>query len=186
MPAGLSRPWRRAQLALLAAGVAALLGAATDARATGATTRLTNDVVTNLNLATLVGPVAASQPVTVGVFLNNPNQAAEDAYAKQLYDPSSPNYQNFLDADQFALQFGVPSATADAAQAWLTGAGLSVSRPEGSTQYLLATGTAARSAPPSAYRSTTTRPTGGTSTRMRRRRRFPRRSMSRTCSASTT
>src|SRR4051812_8717333 len=144
MPAGLSRPWRRAQLALLAAGVAALLGAANQARATGVTTRLTNDVVTNLNLATLVGPVAASQPVAVGVFLNNPNQAAEDAYAKQLYDPSSANYQNFLDADQFASQFGVPSATADAAQAWLAGAGLSVSRPEGSTQYLVATGTAAK------------------------------------------
>src|SRR3954470_18185672 len=144
MPAGLSRPWRRAQLALLAAGVAALLGAANQARATGVTTRLTNDVVTNLDLATLVGPVAASQPVAVGVFLNNPNQAAEDAYAKQLYDPSSANYQNFLDADQFASQFGVPSATADAAQAWLAGAGLSVSRPEGSTQYLLATGTAAK------------------------------------------
>jgi pseudomonalisin len=144
MPAGLSRPWRRAQLALLAAGVAALLGAANQARATGVTTRLTNDVVTNLDLATLAGPVAASQPVAVGVFLNNPNQAAEDAYAKQLYDPSSANYQNFLDADQFASQFGVPSATADAAQAWLSGAGLSVSRPEGSTQYLVATGTAAK------------------------------------------
>lgn len=145
MPAGLPRPWRRrAQLALLAAGLAVLLGAANQARATGVTTTLANDVVTNLNLATLVGPVAASQPVTVGVFLNNPNQAAEDAYAKQLYDPASPNYQNFLDPDQFALQFGVPSANADAAQSWLAGAGLSVSRPEGSTQYLLATGTAAQ------------------------------------------
>jgi len=35
--------------------------------------------------------------LTVGVYLSNPNQAAEDAYDKQLYDPSSLNYGNYLD-----------------------------------------------------------------------------------------
>jgi len=109
MPAGLRRPWRRrAQLVLAAAGVTVLLGAAQQARAVGATTTLTNDVVRNLNLAAPAGAVPASQPITVGVFLNNPNQAAEDAYVRQLYDPSSSNYQNFLDPDTFNTDFGVP------------------------------------------------------------------------------
>ena len=94
MPAGLRRPWhRRAQLALAAMGVLALVGAAGQARAGGATSPVASAAVRNLGLATLVGPVPASQPLTVGVYLKNPNQAAEDAYAKQLYDPASANYQ---------------------------------------------------------------------------------------------
>jgi subtilase family serine protease len=144
MPAGPRRLRRRcAQLALVAVGLA-LLGSANQARAGGATTTLGNDVVHNLALATLTGPVPATRPVTVGVFLSNPNQAAEDAYARQLYDPSSPNYGSFLDVDTFNSEFGVPAATVAAAQSWLTGAGLSVTTVEASTQYLLATGTAAQ------------------------------------------
>src|SRR5690349_6304323 len=101
MPAGHRGPRpRRALLALAAVGCAALLGAGSPAHAGSvATTTLGNDVVHNLNLATLTGAVPATQTVTVGVYLSNPNQAAEDAYAKQVYDPSSPNYQNFLDPD---------------------------------------------------------------------------------------
>jgi pseudomonalisin len=145
MPAGLRRPrTRRAILALAAVGVAALLSAAGQAQAVGGTTTLTNDVVQNLNLATYVAPVAATRPITVGVFLKNPNQAAEDAYVKQLYDPASPNYQSFLDPDSFTTQFGVPAATVQAARSWLEGAGLTVSSVETSTDYLLATGSAAR------------------------------------------
>ncbi|MES1247036.1 MAG: S53 family peptidase [Actinomycetota bacterium] len=121
-----------------------VLGVAGQASAGSSTTTVQRAAVRNLSLATLTGAVPASQPVTVGVFLNNPNQAAEDAYVQQLYDPSSSNYQNFLDPDAFATQFGVPASQADAVQSWLQGAGLSVARPEGSTQYLLATGTAAQ------------------------------------------
>jgi len=132
------------RLALVAVGAALLFGTAGQAGAVGATTTLTNDVVHNLALATLVGPVPATRPVTVGVFLANPNRASEDAYARELYDPSSANYQNFLDVDTFNSEFGVPPATVGAAQSWLTGAGLRVTTVEASTQYLLATGTAAQ------------------------------------------
>src|SRR4051794_8145215 len=80
---------QRALLALVAVGCAVLFGAGSPAHAGGgATTTLSNDVVHNLSLATLTGSVPATQAVTVGVFLSNPNQAAEDAYAKQLYNPS--------------------------------------------------------------------------------------------------
>jgi subtilase family serine protease len=135
----------RALVALAAVGCAALLGASSPANAgSGATTKLTNDVVHNLALATLNGPVPASQTVTVGVFLSNPNQAAEDAYAKQLYDPSSPNYGNYLDSDTFNAQFGVPAASFQAAESWLQGSGLTVTPIESATDYVLASGTAAQ------------------------------------------
>jgi len=117
MPAGNRGPRSyRALLALAAVGCAALLGAGSPAaHASGATTTLSNDVVHNLSYATLTGSVPATQTVTVGVFLSNPNQAAEDAYVKQLYDPSSPNYGNYLDPDTFDSQFGVPAAKFQAA-----------------------------------------------------------------------
>src|SRR4051812_5480139 len=136
---------QRALLALAAVGCAVLFGAGSPAHAGGsATTTLSNDVVHNLSLATLTGAVPATQTVTVGVFLSNPNQAAEDAYVKQLYDPSSPNYGNYLDPDTFNTQFGVPAAKFQAAQSWLQGAGLTVTSIEGSTQYMLASGSAAQ------------------------------------------
>jgi subtilase family serine protease len=146
MPVGHRGPRScRALLALAAVGCAALLGAGSPAaQAGGASTTLTKDVVHNLSLATLTGPVPASKTITVGVFLSNPNQAAEDAYVKQLYDPSSPNYGNYLDPDTFNSQFGVPAATFQATQAWLQGAGLTVTPIDGATNYVLASGTAAQ------------------------------------------
>jgi subtilase family serine protease len=146
MPTGHRGPHpRRALLALVAVGCAALLGAGSPAHAgSGATTTLSNDVVHNLGLATLTGSVPASQTVTVGVFLANPNQSAEDAYAKQLYDPSSPNYGNYLDPDTFNSEFGVPAANFQAVASWLQGAGLTLMPIDGATDYVLASGSAAQ------------------------------------------
>jgi subtilase family serine protease len=126
-------------------GCAALLGVGSPAHAIGgANTTLSTDVVHNLSLATLTGSVPATRTVTVGVFLSNPNQAAEDAYAKQLYDPASPNYGNYLDPGTFNSQFGVPAASFQAAQAWLQAGGLTVTSVEGATNYMLASGSAAQ------------------------------------------
>ncbi|MDX6481994.1 MAG: hypothetical protein QOG85_2504 [Gaiellaceae bacterium] len=137
---------RRTILALTALVTVLVLGvsSAPSGAALGPATPLSNDVVRNLNLATLVGPVPATQTVTVGIYLSNPNQAAEDAYVKQLYDPSSPNYRNFLDPDTFNTQFGVPAATFQSAETWAQSKGLSVTPVETSTSYFLATGTAAQ------------------------------------------
>jgi subtilase family serine protease len=146
MPAGNRGPRSyRALVALAAVGCAALLGASSPAaHASGATTTLSADVVHNLSLATPTGSVPATQTVMVGVFLSNPNQAAEDAYVKQLYDPSSPNYGNYLDSDTFNSQFGVPTSTFQAAESWLQGAGLTVTPIAGATDYVLASGSAAQ------------------------------------------
>jgi pseudomonalisin len=146
MPAGHRTPHpRRALIVLAAVGCAALFGAGSSAHAgSGASSTLSSDVVHNLSLATLTGSVPASQTVTVGVFLSNPNQAAEDAYVKQLYDPSSPNYGNYLDPGTFNTQFGVPAANLQAAESWLQAAGLTVTPIDGATDYVLASGSALR------------------------------------------
>ena len=134
------------RLVVLAFAVAAVLGGSTVAQgsSTLGSTTLNRDVVYNLAGATLLGSMPASQQVTVGVVLSNPNQAAENAYLASLYDPSSSNYQNFLDVDTFNQMFGVPASTVSAASSWLTAGGLSVSQPEGATTYLLASGTSAQ------------------------------------------
>jgi pseudomonalisin len=128
-----------ALLAAAAGGAAAPAGGTTLA-----TTTLTGDVVHHLDAATLLGPVSPSRRITVGVVLRNPNQAAEDSFLAQLYDPSSAVYQQFLDPGTFDQQFGVPASTVSAAQSWLAGGGMQVATVEGATSYLLATGTAAQ------------------------------------------
>ena len=138
----------RRALAMMVTLVALLTLGATSAAeggtVAGPTTTLNNDVVRNLNLATLVGAVPASRTVTVGIFLSNPNQAAEDAYVKQLYNPSSPNFGNYLDPDTFNSQFGVPTANFQAAESWAQSKGLTVTPIDTATNYFLASGTAAQ------------------------------------------
>ena len=137
----------RYALALAGALVATLVltsSAALGGTSYGPTTTLSNGVVHNLSLATRTGAVPASQTVTVGIALTNPNQAAEDAYVKQLYDPSSSNYRNFLDPDSFNTQFGVPAANFQAAESWAQSRGLTVTPVETSTSVFMASGTAAQ------------------------------------------
>jgi len=133
---------RRLPLVLLAVAVL-VVGSARPAHG-DQVVRLSHDAVRNLGLATLTGSVPTSQPVTVGVYLANPNQAAEDAYVKSLYDPASANYQNFLDPDTFATTYGVPAANLQNAESWLQAHGLATTDVEGATNYVLATGTAAQ------------------------------------------
>jgi subtilase family serine protease len=137
---------RFVSLLLLAFVAACLLGSAAPAQVqgVGGTTAVQSAVVHNLGLATLVGAVPSSTRITVGVALAGPNAAAESAYIKQLYDPSSSNYQNFLDPDQFNAQFSVPATTTQAAASWLSGAGLHVTTVDGTQSYLVASGTAAQ------------------------------------------
>src|SRR5207248_957656 len=109
----------------LAAVAVALSGAALPTQA-ASTTKLTTDVVHNLSLAQSLGAVPSGQQITVGLALKNPNEAAENAYLASLYDQTSAGYQQFLDPDAFNLKFGVSDSDYQAAQSWLTNAGLQV------------------------------------------------------------
>src|SRR5947209_4400538 len=130
--------------ALITVVVLGLSAAAPGSAAAGPATSLSNDIVQNLNLATLHGAVPSTKKVTVGIFLSNPNQAAEDRFVAELYDPNSANYHQFLTPDAFNTRFGVPAAKFQAAEAWAQGRGLTVKPVEVSHDYFLATGTAAQ------------------------------------------
>ncbi len=130
--------------ALITVVVLGLSAAAPGSAAAGPATPLSNDIVQNLNLATLHGAVSSTKKVTVGIFLSNPRQAAEDTFVAQLYDPNSANYHQFLTPDEFNTRFGVPAAEFQAAEAWAQGRGLTVHPVEVSHNYFLATGTAAQ------------------------------------------
>ena len=133
---------RSAPLAVLAAALLAVGSAAPASGDSG--THLGVASVHNLGLATLTGAVSPTRTVTVGVYLDNPNQKAEDAYVNSLYDPSSADYQQFLDPDTFQSEFGVPASNRAAVESWLQSKGLATTEVEGATNYVLASGSAAQ------------------------------------------
>ena len=80
--------------------------------------------------------------MTIGVSLQRPDAAGENAYLAAVYDPTSPEYHQFLSVSQWQARFGVSETRYDAALAWLRGGGLTTTAVSGSTEYVLASGTA--------------------------------------------
>jgi hypothetical protein len=131
-----TRPRRtRRIMVLLAAGMlvapatALLAGTASASTATTAgstATHMVPAVLEGLPLATLLGPAPADQDMTVGVSLERPNTAGENELYNELYDPSSPMYEQFLTPVQFDQEFGVSSSQSEATENWLTSGGLTI------------------------------------------------------------
>src|SRR5277367_882762 len=72
------------------------------------------------------GPVTSSQEITVTVYLNKTNQAGLDNAVEALYDPTSPQYEKWLNQSQMAAYAPSPQAVA-AVKAELKKNGLTVS-----------------------------------------------------------
>lgn len=87
------------------------------------------------------GAVPASQTITTRVFLTGQDDAGLAALARDVNDPNSPNYGQFLTPEQLKQQFGATPAQIAAVQQWLKDAGLSVSQV--STNWIDAKGDAA-------------------------------------------
>jgi subtilase family serine protease len=62
--------------------------------------------VTQNGLASSVGRLPANQSMRLVLVLPLRSQETLDAFLKELYDPSSPNYRHFLTVEQFAAMFG--------------------------------------------------------------------------------
>ena len=75
-----------------------------------------------------LGPTAPGEQVSMTVSLRLPREAELSAYLAGLSDPSSPVYGQYLSAEQFGARFGLPTGDIDNVVAWLSGAGLSVTR----------------------------------------------------------
>jgi pseudomonalisin len=133
-----------AAVSLPVVGAFALTGGAASQAASTSSTHMVPGYLAGLPLASLVGSAPASQVMTFGLSVARPNTAGEQALYKQLYDPSSPEYHQFLTPSQFDQQFGVSSSTSSAVSNWLTGGGLTIDTTSPAGDYFTAHGTVAQ------------------------------------------
>ena len=64
--------------------------------------------------AQYVGPLPATQSMRLVLVLPLRNQAELDNFLKELYDPSSPSYRQFLTVEEFTARFGPSQEDYDA------------------------------------------------------------------------
>jgi subtilase family serine protease len=69
--------------------------------------------------STRLGPTDPDETVDFTLPLVMPGGADVDRFLAALYDPQSPDYRRFLDAQAFGARFGLPLADIDAVVAWL-------------------------------------------------------------------
>lgn len=91
-----------------------------------------------------LGPVDASQTIEVSLWLNPHNQAGLDDLAKDLYDPTSPNFRHFLKPAQIAEQFGPTAAEANTVRQFLEAHDLKIVRVGPHSFFVRARGTVAQ------------------------------------------
>src|SRR5438067_9676605 len=103
---------------------------------------------TNLlpGLAQLVptGAPPAGELREIGIGLQRPRVAEEDALYRRLYDPASADYHRFLSPAAFSARFGVDAAAFRATLSWLRSGGLRVTHAAASRDYVLVQGTVAQ------------------------------------------
>lgn len=137
------RPGRLLVAAVTVAGVLnlGLAGGLPSARASSG--RLVANVLAGLDRLSSA-PADPATPMQIGLALRRPDPAGERALAARLYRRGSADYRHFLTPARFNQRFGVTPATYARAVSWLRAGGLSVDRSSRSTDYILATGTAAQ------------------------------------------
>lgn len=88
-----------------------------------------------------LGPVAASAPVNVRVYLAGRDPRGLAAYVVAVSDPRSRLYRHYLSPAQVQERFGPAAGQTGSVKAWLVGAGLTVETV--TAHYVAVTGTAA-------------------------------------------
>ena len=127
----------------LGGGGAAGASAPTTARTNVATTKLANNVVPNLSTYVDLGAIAANRQLNIVIPLAH-DDGAIAAYESSLYNPSSPNYHQWLTPDQFQAKFGAPAASVGTLRGFATRYGLQLYNPSGLGDLTLVSGSAAQ------------------------------------------
>ena len=112
--------------------------------ASPATQQIAVDVIPGLNHLTVAGEPAASQRLTLGIALAEPDPAGRAALMRALYDPASPMYHRFLSVGELSALFGVDPATSARVLSWLRSGGLDVVSVAATRDAIVATGTMAQ------------------------------------------
>ena len=136
----------RPVIGLLAAPLPILALVATPALAANrpATQPLRGDVVQAVGHSTRIGAVPAARSISVTVSLAGRDSAGLAAFLKQVADPSSAQYKQYLTVKQFASRFGATKADIATVTSYLKGQGLAVAKPTANGLSLQASGTAAQ------------------------------------------
>jgi kumamolisin len=88
-------------------------------------TRHVRDVVQN-GKAQFIGPLPASQVMSLDIVLPLRNQAGLESLLQQLYDPTSASYRKFLTVAEFTERFGPTQQDYDSVVNWARANGLTV------------------------------------------------------------
>jgi kumamolisin len=105
-----------ALLTIIAAALFALFAVSTPSAFAKAQSLLTPHVVaaTTNGQAAFIGKLPANQSLHFDVVLALRDQAGLDSFLQEVYNPSSPNYRQFLTVEQFTQMFGPTQADYDA------------------------------------------------------------------------
>jgi pseudomonalisin len=136
---------RRGRLLVLTTCTLLTAGGVASASTSGAsgTVRVAGNLLPSLSqLASR--PAPAGQQLSIGVALEHPRAAQEEALLRRLSTPGSADYRAFLTYDQVVARFGVPVARTSHVVTMLKEAGLTVSPPDAMGDYVSATGTVAQ------------------------------------------
>ena len=121
--------------AAVAGGTAAQADAAHPA---GATVTLPSSAVPFATANRAMGAVAASQQLTIQVWLK-PRTAAAESYATAASTPGSALYRHYLSPAAYAARFGASKAAAAGVETWLKSAGFSGVAADAGRDYIQAT-----------------------------------------------
>ncbi|HVO79032.1 MAG TPA: protease pro-enzyme activation domain-containing protein, partial [Candidatus Bathyarchaeia archaeon] len=104
---------------------------------------LANSTPRFVRTAQNLGPESPSKVINITVRLQLHNRAERDALLKQLYDPKSPLYQQWLTPAQYAARFGPTSQEATVVKEFLASHGLAVTSVHENNFYMNAQGSIA-------------------------------------------
>ena len=94
--------------------------------------------------ARVLGAAAGATPIRADLVLTVRHPDALEAFDTAVSTPGSALYRHYLQAGQFAAEFGPSSATLAAARSWLVSAGLRVGTVSANRLLIPVTGTAAQ------------------------------------------
>jgi subtilase family serine protease len=104
----------------------------------------TANVLPGLAHAIAHGVAAPTTELTVDIGLSNPNQSELNTVLADIYNPSSPDYHQFLTPAEYNAHFGISTATIRLAKEWLHESGLTASYVSGSGALIAVQGTVAQ------------------------------------------
>lgn len=93
--------------------------------------------------AKMTGHVFAQQTLSIGLALPLRNEAELDSLIKQIYDPQSPLYHHYLEADEFSQRFAPTPQDISAVLDWAKSKGFTVTNTSQNRLFIGLQGTAA-------------------------------------------